>query len=256
MFARISAEITKPFPERPFDGIFNITAELSPMASPIYESGRANDTDPLLSRLLEKSLRRSGALDVESLCLRAGRSVWAVRADLHILSADGALIDACCAAAIAALQHFRLPATSVASGAEGEGVIVYPPDRRAPVTLGIRHMPYAITTAFVRAGGDKPVTGSGGNADSSGNLVALADPNKLELACSEGEVIVTANKDGEVCQIAKLGGVPADAIAVLEVVERAVAQAKEMARTIDEVLKQDAARKKGDDVEASAENER
>lgn len=37
---RISAEVTKPFEERKFDGIFTITTELSPLASPAFEVGR------------------------------------------------------------------------------------------------------------------------------------------------------------------------------------------------------------------------
>lgn len=36
----ISASITAPRPDRKFDGIFTITTELSPLASPAFESGR------------------------------------------------------------------------------------------------------------------------------------------------------------------------------------------------------------------------
>lgn len=40
VLARISASITAPRPDRKFDGIFTITTELSPLASPAFESGR------------------------------------------------------------------------------------------------------------------------------------------------------------------------------------------------------------------------
>lgn len=40
VLARISASITAPFPDRKFDGIFNVITELSPMASPAFEVGR------------------------------------------------------------------------------------------------------------------------------------------------------------------------------------------------------------------------
>ena len=43
VIARISAEVTQPFPDRKFDGIFTITTELSPMASPAFEVGRYAD---------------------------------------------------------------------------------------------------------------------------------------------------------------------------------------------------------------------
>jgi exosome complex component RRP45 len=40
VFVQVSAQVTKPSEERKFDGIFTITTELSPLASPAYEVGR------------------------------------------------------------------------------------------------------------------------------------------------------------------------------------------------------------------------
>jgi exosome complex component RRP45 len=40
VISRVSAEVTKPFPDRLCDGIFTITTELSPIASPAFEVGR------------------------------------------------------------------------------------------------------------------------------------------------------------------------------------------------------------------------
>ena len=37
---RVSAEVTAPFPDRKFDGIFTISTEFSPMGSPAFEVGR------------------------------------------------------------------------------------------------------------------------------------------------------------------------------------------------------------------------
>lgn len=37
---RISAEVTKPRDDRPFDGLFNINLELTAMGSPAWENGR------------------------------------------------------------------------------------------------------------------------------------------------------------------------------------------------------------------------
>jgi|SRR2546423_14543638 len=37
---QISAEVTKPLEDRKFDGIFTITTELNPIASPAFEIGR------------------------------------------------------------------------------------------------------------------------------------------------------------------------------------------------------------------------
>jgi len=38
--ARVSAEVIAPYPDRKFDGVFTISTEFSPMASPAFEVGR------------------------------------------------------------------------------------------------------------------------------------------------------------------------------------------------------------------------
>lgn len=40
VLTRISASIIAPYPDRKFDGVFTITTELSPLASPAFEVGR------------------------------------------------------------------------------------------------------------------------------------------------------------------------------------------------------------------------
>lgn len=40
VLAKIACEVTAPYPDRKFDGVFTITTELSPMGSPSFEVGR------------------------------------------------------------------------------------------------------------------------------------------------------------------------------------------------------------------------
>ncbi|KAL9613625.1 MAG: hypothetical protein Q9167_001853 [Letrouitia subvulpina] len=237
VLARISASITAPFPDRKFDGIFTINTELSPMASPAFEANRQTETETLLSRLLEVALRRSSALSTEALCLIAGAKVWSLTATAHILSHDGGLLDACCIAILAALQHFRIPDTTV----QGEEVKIYSTDERDPVPLTMLHYPICVTMALFE-GGEKVVV----------------DATLREQQCSEGEVVVTANRHGEVCQIAKLGGTPADALTMLNCVEIAVRKVKELDKVIPSALVKDAKRRDvgGLMAELRAENER
>ena len=133
MIARVSAEVVAPFADRPFDGLFTITTELGPMASPAFETGRQTEAEVLLARLIEKAIRRSAAIDTESLCVVAGQRVWHVRADVHFLNHDGGLVDAACVAVVAALHHFRRPDVSVA----GERVTIHTLAERVPVPLSI-----------------------------------------------------------------------------------------------------------------------
>ncbi|KAL8973670.1 MAG: hypothetical protein Q9197_002097 [Variospora fuerteventurae] len=237
ILARISAAVTAPFPDRKFDGIFTVTTELSPMASPAFEVGRQTETETLLSRLLEVALCRSSALSTESLCLLAGQQVWSLTATCHVLSHCGNLLDACNLAVLAALQHYRIPEVTV----KGEEVIVHSVEERNPVPLAMLHHPLCVTIALFE-GGEK----------------AIVDATVREQQCCEGEVVVTANKYGEVVQIAKLGGVAADALVLLNCVDLAVAKVKELDAVISKALEKDArARDVGGLVaELRAENER
>ncbi|KAL8834833.1 MAG: hypothetical protein Q9170_003575 [Blastenia crenularia] len=237
VLARISASVTAPFPDRKFDGIFTITTELSPMASPAFEVGRQTDTETLLSRLLEVALRRSSAISTESLCLLAGQKVWALTATCHVLSHDGNLLDAACIAVLAALQHYRIPDTTV----KGEEVIVHSAGERNPVPLAMLHHPLCVTMALFE-GGEK----------------VIVDATLREQQCCEGDVVVTANKHGEVVQIAKLGGAPADALVLLNCVDIAVAKVKELDSIITEALEKHMRERDvgGLMAELRAENER
>ena len=198
---------------------------------------RQTEQEIILSRLLEKSIRRSNALDTESLCLLAGRKCWSLRVDVHVLDHDGGLVDASCIAVMSALQHFRRPDVSV----QGEEVTIYTLAERVPVPLSMLHHPLCVTLSFFH-GGD----------------VVVTDATLREQQMSEGEMIVTANRHGEVCQIAKLGGVPTDALALLRCIESAVEKITELANVVSDALHKDGERRtpNGLSMELSAQNER
>lgn len=212
------------------------------MASPAFEVNRPTETEVLLSRILEKTVRRSGALDVESLCLVAGHSCWSVRVDLHVLAHDGNLTDAACLAVVAALRHFRRPDTSMEGGDGGAVLTVYTPAERAPVPLSWLHSPFCVSFSFF---GDEAET-------------ALVDASWVEEQVRVGSCTVSLNRHGEICQIAKLGGTPTEAVSLLQCTNVALTKAKEFSTLVDQKLAEDVARrdKGGLMAELSAENER
>ncbi|KAL9106830.1 MAG: hypothetical protein Q9227_008163 [Pyrenula ochraceoflavens] len=234
---QISAEVTKPFEDRKFDGIFTITTELSPIASPAFESGRQTDQEVILSRILEKAIRRSNAIDTESLCIIAGAKCWAVRADVHVLDFDGGLVDASCIAIIAALQHFRRPDVSV----DGEEVTIHTMEERVPVPLSIMHQPICVTFSFYHGG-----------------QIVLADACLREEQVRDGEMIVTINQLGELCQIAKLGGIPIDASILINCTNIALSKARDITTWISKRLEKDSLERDVGGLidEMRAENER
>ncbi|KAI0024843.1 ribosomal protein S5 domain 2-type protein [Xylariomycetidae sp. FL0641] len=238
ILAKVSAEVTTPYSDRPFDGIFTITTELSPMASPAFEVNRPTETEVLLSRLLEKTVRRSNALDTESLCLIAGKKCWSIRVDLHVLSHDGNLVDGSCLAVVAALRHFKKPDTSI----EGGTLTVYTPAEREPVPLSWLHSPFCVTFSFFGEDGE----------------IMLLDATLLEEQLRSSSCTISLNKHGEICQIAKLGGTPVEAVALIQCASAALTKVTEFSGLLDERLADDSKRrdKGGLMAELSAENER
>ncbi|PSN74650.1 hypothetical protein BS50DRAFT_20913 [Corynespora cassiicola Philippines] len=237
VIARISVDVVAPSPERKFDGIFQIVTEFSPMASPAFEVGRPTDAEVILSRILEKAIRRSNALDTESLCIIAGLKCFALRADVHIIDHDGGLIDASCIAVMAALQHFRRPDVLV----EGEKATILSVREREPIPLSILHQPLCVTFSYFEEG-----------------EIFLVDANLAEEQVRQGEVIITMNKHGEVCQIAKYGGATVDPLALLQCTNIALVKVQEQSKFIQQKLEEDAKRRDAGGLmaELSAENAR
>ncbi|KAK1820338.1 3'-5'-exoribonuclease [Friedmanniomyces endolithicus] len=238
VICNVSCEVITPYPDRKFDGVFTISCELSPLMGAGVEVGRPDQTEALISRILDKSIRRSNALDTESLCIIAGQKCFHVRADLHVLDDDGGILDACCLALVAALQHFRRPDYEV----HGEQVTVFDVREREPVRLTLQHQPFCVTASYYDAG-----------------TIMVQDATLLEEQCREGEIMVSMNRHGEVCQIAKYGGVPVDALGVLSVVKQSWEKVKMMDAVVREALSKDEReRDKGGRMKAElgAENER
>ncbi|KAJ5369058.1 Exosome complex component rrp45 [Penicillium cataractarum] len=234
---RISSEVTKPRDDRPFDGLFNINLELSAMGSPAWENGRSNDLEASVTHVLDSVIRRSNALDTESLCILKGVSCWSIRADVHVLNYDGNLTDAACIAVMTGLQHFRRPDAVVRDGQ----VVVYGVEERVPVALNITHKPLSITF----------------NAFNEGRNIVI-DATRKEEQASEGELVIGINNGGEVCFTSKFSGAPLDGMEVVTQTRVALDKVKELNAQIEKVMQADLAKraKKGMAEESRAENDR
>ncbi|KAL1957199.1 hypothetical protein VTO42DRAFT_6233 [Malbranchea cinnamomea] len=237
VIVRISAEITTPRPERECDGIFTISLELSDMAFPGFETGRQSELEIQLSRILDKIIRRSNALDTESLCIAKGSSCWNVRADVHIVDSDGGLVDACCLAIMAGLLHFRLPESTVRDGK----VTIYTPEEKVPVPLNITKIPLSVTFSLFDEG-----------------RISLLDSTTSEEAVSDGSVIIALDKTGEIAFYSKPDGTPADPLNMVSSATVALTKVRELAKFMSNKLEEDVKlrEKKHPSTESSATNER
>ncbi|KAK2871895.1 hypothetical protein FQN49_002719 [Arthroderma sp. PD_2] len=237
VLVRISAELTTPRPERDCDGIFTVVVELNDMALPGYEAGRQSELEVNLSRTLDKIVRRSNALDTESLCIAKGTICWNVRADIHILDCDGGLIDASCLAIMAGLLHFRLPESTVRDGE----VTVFSTAEKVPVSLNLTKIPLSVTF----------------NLYDEGKIVLL-DATTSEEAVSEGSLVIALDKTGEIALYTKPEGAPADPVNMVTCSDLALARVRELNKLVSTRLEEDKQmrEKKRPTAELSAANER
>lgn len=69
------------------------------------------------------------------------------------------------------------------------------------------------------------------------------DATLVEQQCSEVEVVVAANPQGEVCLVQKGGGGEVDALVLLGCVEVAMGKIRELGKGVDGALERDAKRR-------------
>lgn len=124
---------------------------------------------------------------------------------------------------------------------EGEKATILSVRDREPIPLSVLHQPLCVTFSYYEDG-----------------EIFLVDANLAEEQVRQGEVIVTMNRHGEVCQIAKYGGATVDPLALLNCTNIALQKVKDMSKFIQSRLEDDAKRrdKGGLMAELSAENAR
>ncbi len=181
LVAGVKVQVETPYNDTPKRGNFMTSAELNPMASPYFEPGPPRIEAIELARVTDRSMRESGIIDMEALCIEEGEAVWAVFVDLHILNYDGNLFDACSIAALAALLSAKLPATCPKTGR-----VVFEDGKDRPLPLNIDNATFS--TTFVKVDG-----------------TVLVDPGLYEELVADARVTVGVDKAGNL-RAAQKGG--------------------------------------------------
>lgn len=181
--ASIDAQIVRPSSSNSSEGILRFQINMSPLVTSSTEF--PEDTEIILSRVLERGLRWSEAVDLEGLCIVAGEKVWELKVNLTVMDYDGNMFDAACTAAVCSLLHFKRPDVAV----QGVDVIVYSEDEKEPIPLVLHHIPICTTFAVI-------------------NSIPILDPSYMESIVSTASLSCIVTKFGEVCALSKPGGAP------------------------------------------------
>lgn len=221
VLAAVTGDIVQPMDGRGNEGLLNFFCDFSPMASPYFEAGRASDHSIELARVIERGIRDSKAVDMESLCVVADQKVWSLRCDIRILDHNGNLTDCANLAAVTALQYYRRPDVTVL----GTTVTIHSVDDRQPVALAMHHIPIAVSFAFL-------ATEESRRPGSRVDPTAIVDPSLKEENVCDSYVTVTCNQFREVCCIQKPGGVSMSPALLLQCAQIATLKAVSLSERV------------------------
>jgi exosome complex component RRP45 len=86
VFASVSCEISTPKTSRPNEGTIFINVEMGNLTN------QQNEACIVITRILERTIRDSRCIDLESLCIIAEEKVWNVRVDVSVLNNEGNVV--------------------------------------------------------------------------------------------------------------------------------------------------------------------
>ena len=176
--AGVKLEVDKPYPDNPDEGTIIVNAELIPLASPDFESGPPAIESIELSRVVDRGIRESQALDFKKLCIKEGEKVWIVFIDIYPMNDAGNLYDAANLAALAALKDAKFPKYD-----EEKDKIVY---EKTNKSLPLTKFPIACTLVKI-------------------NKYTLIDPSIEEEKAMDARLTVTITEDNTICALQKGG---------------------------------------------------
>ncbi|MGM5482838.1 MAG: exosome complex protein Rrp42 [Nanobdellota archaeon] len=109
VMAGVKLGVGTPFPDSPDAGVIMVNAELLPLSSPEFEPGPPGIQAVELSRIVDRGIRESKAIDMKDLSIRKGEKCWLVQVDICTINDAGNLLDASALAALAALNNTHFP---------------------------------------------------------------------------------------------------------------------------------------------------
>lgn len=139
VLAGIKFGVMEPFPDTPKEGVLIVNAEFLPLASETFEPGPPDPSSIELARVVDRGIRESKCIDMESLFIEEGK-VLSIFIDLYLIDHFGNYFDASSLAAVSALLDTRMPKVE-------EGKII--PGEYSGM-LDLKQVP--VTTTFFKIG--------------------------------------------------------------------------------------------------------
>jgi exosome complex component RRP42 len=203
VIAGVKMNIGEPYADSPNEGILIVNSEFTPLASPDFESGPPGEDAVELSRVVDRGIRESHAIDVEKLVIIPGEKVWTNFIDIHMINHQGNLLDAASLAAVAAILDAKVPKL------DGENILRGEYEREFPIL----HIPINITVGKV-----------------ANNFIV--DPNLQEEKILDSKLSIAVREDDTICALQKQGYKGLKFEDITEMVSIARNKAKELRKLV------------------------
>ncbi len=205
VIAGVKLGVDTPYPDTPAQGNLMINAELSPLSSPLVETGPPGEQATEIARVIDRSIRETKAIDLAKLCIKEKEKVWSVMVDICTINDAGNLLDAGALAAVAALKNAVFPEISE------EGVVDY--GKKTDKKLPLLQTPVEVTVLKI-------------------GQHLLADPLPEEEAIADARLTVAFNDKDMLCAMQKGGDVPLTVEDISAMIDLAHAKAKELRKKL------------------------
>jgi exosome complex component RRP42 len=205
VIAGVKLGAESPYPDTPEQGNLMVNVELMPLSSPEFETGPPGDQAIEISRVIDRGIRESKAIDLTKLCVRPKELVWSVMIDVCTINDDGNLMDASALAAVAALRNAVFPKLNE------DDTISY--DQKTDKKLPLVQTPIEVT---VHKLGDH----------------LLVDPVPDEEKAAEARLTVALNDKNVICAMQKGGETPLSIDEISRMVDIAIEKAKELRKKL------------------------
>lgn len=198
----VKYDIGTPYSDNPDEGVCTVMSEFTPIASPMFETGRPGEDSIQLARVVDRGIRHTDTIDYKKLCIKAGEAVYILFVDCYMMDYYGNLTDTSAIAAITALLNAKLPRGRIGENGEPEWDGTYMP-------VPINEIPLSIT--FARVG-----------------EYIFVDPNLSEELVMDGSIAFAIDEKQQITSIQKYGSATWTIDEIMETGQKAIKIADEL----------------------------
>ncbi|KMZ85927.1 exosome complex exonuclease [Plasmodium vivax Brazil I] len=217
VICKITSEIVKPFDKRPNEGIIKVNLDIDSFTN-VNDNSQISDECLEIKNLIERILKSSNLLNLESLCIIPHKKVWCLLVNIIVIENDGNLYDSCYLSAYSGLVHYRNNEVTV----DSSGNIIIEEGETNYTPLSIHNTPILTTFAYFNC-----------------EDICLIDPSIHEEEFMSFKLSVALNKNGKLVSILKPGGSPISYEKILEAIELAKKRVKSILKILEDALEED-----------------